>query len=95
MHHLYDIIVVLPSDPGGRGSRLSVAMADGSIGYFTTEVFQCQKKVACECGECVCVGGIGRGGRGVCAWLYMGVVCVCVKEKEDFPHSRSCMSVSS
>ena len=47
---------MLSSDPGGRGSRLSVTMADGSIGYFTTEVFQCQKKVACECGGvCVCV----------------------------------------
>jgi len=75
------IIVVLPSDPGGRGSRFSITMANGPIGYFTTEVFQCQKKVACEC---VC------GGGGVCAWLVC-VVCACIK---DSSHSRGCMSVS-
>ena len=75
MHHLYHIIVVLPSDPGRRGCRLSVAMADGSIGYFTTEVFQCQKKVACECGECVC-GGDREGS--VCMAVCGCSVCVCV-----------------
>ena len=75
LHHLYHIIVVLPSDPGRRGCRLSVAMADGSIGYFTTEIFQCQKKVACECGECVC-GGDREGS--VCMAVCGCSVCVCV-----------------